>query len=121
MSCKLTRKWSSPRIIEYAEKLQNCPVQEWQKLSLFTFISAGLLINLAIFALEDTKYRCKEGPIVDMNYLSSLFYLNASYRHSLSTEENVDESSDTSGTESKRSKVLSQLLLSSKRKHKHKP
>jgi hypothetical protein len=77
------RRWSSPRVIQYANKLQYFSEQEWENLSLFSFTNAGLLIKLAIFALEETKYRNQNGPKVNINYLPAIFSLNENFRDTL--------------------------------------
>ena len=112
------RLWSSPRIISYAEKLQNYNKQEWQKLSLFNFINAGLMIKLAIFALEETKYRNQEGPIVDLCYLSGIFHLNTFYRESSFLNNSKRKGSGSSESEKDVSTIKSPSLSSTFRKPK---
>lgn len=90
------RDWSSQRVLRIAEHLMSDTNNESKNYTLLNFINAGLTVQLAICALEETKYACQTSPKTNINYLPAIFQLNAELRKKTLNEAGANDSSSES-------------------------
>jgi hypothetical protein len=75
------RIWDGLTANRLVDKIIDCPKNDFKKLTLTTFVRAGLCIELAILAVEKAKDNIAEGPTVNIEPFESVFFLNSQQRN----------------------------------------
>jgi hypothetical protein len=91
------RPWDGHIAKSIAEEIKCYDKTTWKNLSLQILVKSGLCIELAIHALEITKYKAQQTPVIHIELLEPIFFLNQQLRM-IKKDQEVDRSGGADAT-----------------------
>lgn len=94
------RRWNGAKAAKFATHIASADKRTKEQLTLKDYIKAGLLVHLAVIALEEVKYYNKNGIVKNICPLQALFEINEFIRGNNRKPVNKSSSSDGASNDS---------------------